>query len=97
MNDDNQVFIFEDASGEFEFHELFRFTESTNFNKTYIVLYYGDVNNLDGEAEIQAYVYAPDKDQTANEDALLPIESEEEWDMVTEMINIFFEDPQINN
>lgn len=97
MVDDNQVFLFEDASGEFEFHELFRFKEETNFHKTYIVLYYGDLSNLDGEAEIQAYIYAPDASQTSNEDALLLIESEEEWEMVTEMINTFFEDPQINN
>ncbi|MDR3241079.1 MAG: DUF1292 domain-containing protein [Lactobacillaceae bacterium] len=99
MENENQVFTLIDDDLEYEFKELFRFVEDTNFNKTYIVLYNDDVTDEeddDMDMEVQAYVYDESLIVDEPEDALVPIETDEEWEMVAEMINTFFEDPEIN-
>jgi len=99
MENENQVFTLIDDDLEYEFKELFRFVEDTKFNKTYIVLYNDDVTDEeddDMDMEVQAYVYDESLIVDEPEDALVPIETDEEWEMVAEMINTFFEDPEIN-
>ncbi|MFL1695899.1 DUF1292 domain-containing protein [Weissella kandleri] len=96
QNHDNLSFTFIDEAGEYQFKELFRFEENEKFKRTYIILYNDDEVSDDEDYEIQAFVYAPQADRLQPEDTLLPIETDEEWDMVTEMINTYFDDPQLN-
>lgn len=99
QNHDDLSFTFTDEGGEYQFKELFRFEENEKFKRTYVILYNAamdDEASDDEDYEIQAFVYAPQADVSHPEDALLPIETDEEWDMVTEMINTYFEDPQLN-
>ncbi|MCM0583491.1 DUF1292 domain-containing protein [Weissella diestrammenae] len=99
MVDDNQVFSFEDEGNTYTFKELFRFEEDTKFNKTYIVLYNDDAvdeEDDDLDMEVQAFIYDETLIKSAPEEALVSIETDDEWEMVTEMINTFFDDPQIN-
>lgn len=84
----------DETEAEFVFTELFRFVEDTKFNKTYIVLYRAVDDDDD---EIQAFVFDETLTNEAPENGLLPIETEEEWEMIEEMINTFFDEPEMNS
>ncbi|WP_313891764.1 DUF1292 domain-containing protein [Psychrobacillus sp.] len=69
---------------------LFTF-ESDEFGKSY-VLYYpiGADEDENEEIEIHASSFSPNADGVDGE--LLPIESDEEWEMIEEMLNTFLDE-----
>ena len=71
---------------------LFTF-ESEEFGKSY-VLYYpiGAEEDENEEIEIHASSFSPNENGEDGE--LLPIESEEEWEMIEEMLNTFLDEEE---
>lgn len=78
-----------DEQGNEELHEILLTFESDDFGKSYVLLY--PAGSGDGEeVEIQAFSYT--EAEGGLEGALNPIETDEEWDMVEEVLNTFVED-----
>lgn len=78
-----------DEQGNEELHEILLTFESEDFDKSYVLLY--PAGSGDGEEiEIQAFSYT--EAEGGLEGALNPIESEEEWDMIEEVLNTFVDD-----
>lgn len=71
---------------------LFTF-ESEEFGKSY-VLYYpiGAEEDENEEIEIHASSFSPNENGEDGE--LLPIETEEEWEMIEEMLNTFLDEEE---
>ena len=84
--DDNKVIFTDEEGNEKEFELLFTFN-SEKTGKSYAVLGVLDENE---ELDIIAASYVPTEDDDLGE--LFPIEDEEEWAMVEETIDAFFED-----
>lgn len=86
-NIENNITVVDENGNEQLCEILFTF-DSEKFNKSY-VLYYPISDNEDEEIEIHASSYVPSEN---NEDGeLSPIETDEEWDMVEEMLNTFLD------
>jgi uncharacterized protein YrzB (UPF0473 family) len=77
-----------DEEGNEQLCEVLFTFESDKFGKSY-VLYYpiGATEDDDDEIEIHASSFIPNED--GGEGELQPIETEEEWDMIEEMLNTF--------
>jgi uncharacterized protein YrzB (UPF0473 family) len=77
-----------DENGNEQLCEILFTFDSDKFNKSY-VLYYPISDNEDEEIEIHASSFVPSEN---NEDGeLSPIETDEEWDMIEEMLNTFLD------
>lgn len=87
MSDEAEIYVLTDDDGnEIEFRELFSF-DSEDYGKTYIVLQ--PVENP--EEGVLAYSIASDDD----EGELQPIETDEEFDMVEEVMNTILDNPDL--
>jgi uncharacterized protein YrzB (UPF0473 family) len=85
---ENNITVVDENGNEQLCEILFTF-DSDKFNKSY-VLYYPISDNDDEEIEIHASSFTPSEN---NEDGeLSPIETEEEWDMIEEMLNTFLDE-----
>ena len=87
-NGENNITVVDENGNEQLCEILFTF-DSEKFNKSY-VLYYPISDNDDEEIEIHASSFVPSEN---NEDGeLTPIETDEEWDMIEEMLNTFLDE-----
>ena len=88
---DNHITVIDEEGNEQLCEILFTF-ESDEFNKSY-VLYYpiGADEDENGEIEILASAFIPGEE----EGELLPIETEEEWDLIEEVLNTFLEENEM--
>lgn len=87
-NGENNITVVDENGNEQLCEILFTF-DSEKFNKSY-VLYYPISDNEDDEIEIHASSFVPNEN---NEDGeLSPIETDEEWDMIEEMLNTFLDE-----
>ncbi|AZV44504.1 MULTISPECIES: DUF1292 domain-containing protein [Peribacillus] len=85
---ENNITVVDENGNEQLCEILFTF-DSDKFNKSY-VLYYPISDNEDEEIEIHASSFTPSEN---NEDGeLAPIETDEEWDMIEEMLNTFLDE-----
>lgn len=89
---DNQITVIDDQGNEQLCEILFTF-DSEEFGKSY-VLYYpiGEDDDDDEEIEIHASAFTPSEDE--NDGDLQPIETEEEWDLIEEMLNTFLDEQE---
>lgn len=80
-----------DEEGNEELYEILFTFESDEFGKSY-VLYYpaGAEEDENGEIEILASSFTPGEESGK----LFPIETDEEWDLVEEMLETFLEDEE---
>ncbi len=87
---EKQITVVDEQGNEQLCEVLFTF-ESEEFKKSY-VLYYpiGADENDDEEIEIHASSFVPGEGDEEGE--LQPIETEEEWDMIEEMLGTFLEE-----
>ncbi|MEY8308704.1 DUF1292 domain-containing protein [Erysipelotrichaceae bacterium 51-3] len=82
MIDSNSLYVKDEDGNEKRMIILFTFS-SDDYGKSYVV--FQDPENETGEIYASAY----------NDDGeLLPIETDEEWDMVEEVINTFVSDEE---
>ncbi|MGG0716384.1 DUF1292 domain-containing protein [Robertmurraya massiliosenegalensis] len=87
---DNNITVIDEEGNEQLCEILFTF-DSDEFGKSY-VLYYpiGEDDSDDEEIEIHASAFVPSEDNKDGD--LQPIETEEEWDLIEEMLNTFLEE-----
>jgi uncharacterized protein YrzB (UPF0473 family) len=84
---ENNITVVDENGNEQLCEVLFTF-DSEEFGKSY-VLYYpiGAEDSDDEEIEIHASSFIPTEDNKDGE--LMPIETDEEWDMIEEMLETF--------
>ncbi|MDQ0161248.1 DUF1292 domain-containing protein [Aeribacillus alveayuensis] len=89
---EKQITVIDENGNEQLCEVLFTF-ESEEFGKSY-VLYYpvGVSEEEDEEIEIHASSFIPNEDGEDGE--LQPIETEEEWDMIEEVLNTFLDEEE---
>lgn len=87
---DNNITVIDEEGNEQLCEILFTF-DSEEFGKSY-VLYYpiGEDDSDDEEIEIHASAFIPSEDNKDGD--LQPIETDEEWDLIEEMLNTFLEE-----
>lgn len=95
--EEQQITLVDEAGAEQLFNVLFTFTADEDdtdnkfAGKSYILLY-PEGTQEDDEVDIQAFAFNPDEDGEATEGDLQPIEDDEEWAMVEEVLNTFLDD-----
>lgn len=87
---DSNITIVDEEGNEVLCDVLFTF-QSDDFNKHYVLYYPTSEEDEEGNVELFASSYDPDDD---GEGQLYPVESEEEWDMIEEMVNTFLEEDE---
>lgn len=87
---EKQITIVDEEGNEQLCEVLFTF-ESEEFGKSY-VLYYPVGASEDEEIEIHASSFVSNDENEEGE--LEPIETEEEWDLVEEMLNTFLDEEE---
>ncbi len=80
-----------DEQGNEILHEILFTFESEDFGKSYVLLYPAGIPE-DEDVELQAFSYIENEEGMEGE--LLPIETDEEWDMVEEVLNTFLADEE---
>jgi len=87
---EDKTFVVIDEQGkEIECEVLFTF-DSDETGKSY-VLYFEKGQNEDEQVEIFASVYDPEKEDGGE---LTPVETDEEWEMIEEVLNTFSEEEE---
>ncbi|MGM7635707.1 DUF1292 domain-containing protein [Bacillus sp. Hm123] len=91
-HDEKQITIIDENGNEQLCEVLFTF-DSDAFEKSY-VLYFpvGAEEDENEEIEIHASSFIPAEDGQDGE--LMPIESDEEWDLIEEMLNTFLDEEE---
>ncbi|MBS4209015.1 DUF1292 domain-containing protein [Bacillus sp. FJAT-50079] len=74
--------------GNEELHEILFTFDSDEFEKSY-VLYYPVGAEEDENEEIEIHASAYVQNEEGEEGSLQPIETDEEWDLIEEMLNTF--------
>lgn len=88
---DNYIIVYDEEGNEIKMYILFTF-ESEHFGKSYAIVYEEDQADQD-EITLHAFSYLEDSDDQGQ---LYEIESDEEWDMVEEVLATFVEDTSID-
>ncbi|MGG5254949.1 DUF1292 domain-containing protein [Neobacillus sp. SM06] len=89
---ENHITVVDEHGNEQLCEVLFTF-DSEEFGKSY-VLYYpiGADDEEDEDIEIHASAFLPNEE--GEEGELMPIETDEEWDMIEEMLNTFLDEQE---
>ncbi|PSL41248.1 uncharacterized protein YrzB (UPF0473 family) [Planomicrobium soli] len=92
------ITVVDENGNEQLFEVLFTF-DSEEFGKSY-VLYFpvGAEEDDEGEIEIHAssFTETEDSDSAVGGGELRPVETDEEWDMIEEMLNTFLDEEEEN-
>jgi len=86
---DNKITVIDENGNEQLCEILFTF-ESEEFGKSYVLYYPIGEEDEDGEVEIHASSFIPGEDSGE----LMPIETEEEWDLIEEMLETFLDEEE---
>ncbi|PLR78053.1 hypothetical protein CU633_07275 [Bacillus sp. V3-13] len=86
---ENHITVVDEEGNEQLCEVLFTF-DSEEFGKSY-VLYYPVGADEDDEEDIEIHASAFMPNEENEEGELMPIETDEEWDMIEEMLNTFLE------
>ncbi|CAH0346566.1 DUF1292 domain-containing protein [Bacillus sp. CECT 9360] len=89
--ENKNITIVDDNGNEQLCEVLFTF-DSDEFKKSYVLYYPISSDDDEEEIEIHASSFTPDEKNQDGE--LQPIETEEEWDMIEEMLNTFLEEEE---
>jgi uncharacterized protein YrzB (UPF0473 family) len=93
MNHDEKHITVVDEDGNEQLCEVLFTFDSDDFGKSYVLYYPVGAEEDDEEnIEIHASAFIPKEDGEDGE--LLPIETDEEWDMIEEVLNTFLEDEE---
>ena len=86
MQDEKNITVVDDEGNEQLCEVLFTF-DSDEFGKSYVLYYPVSAEDDDEEIEIHASSFVPSED--GEDGNLMPIETDEEWDLIEEMLNTF--------
>ncbi|KMK75747.1 DUF1292 domain-containing protein [Alkalihalobacillus pseudalcaliphilus] len=91
MSEEKDRIVIPDENGdEHLFDELFKFTVDDT-GKSYILVTPAGEEAEDEEVEVFAFRYE-DREDEENDIALFPVETDEEWEIIEEMLNTFSEE-----
>lgn len=82
-----------DEDGNEQLYEVLFTFDSDEFEKSY-VLYFPVGAEEDDNEEIEIHASAYVQNEEGEEGSLQPIETDEEWDMIEEMLNTFLEEEE---
>ncbi|MCD8501433.1 MAG: DUF1292 domain-containing protein [Bacillaceae bacterium] len=85
-----RIVIPDENGDEHLFEVLFTFDVDATGNSYMVLVDASEADNDEEEMEVHAFRYE-DKDDEENDLALYPIETDEEWEIVEEMLNTFAE------
>lgn len=88
---DQQITLIDDKGNEELYNVLFTF-DSEDYDKSYVLLYPEGAEDDDDEVQIEAFSYTPNENGDAASGDLFPIEDDDEWSMVEEVLNTFLAD-----
>lgn len=91
-DDDREIILSDDQGNEEVYRVLFTF-EAEGYGKSYVLLY-SAADEINAEVEVQAFSYTPDENGDVTSGDLEPIETNDEWDMIQEVLNTFSADDQ---
>lgn len=94
QGEEQQITLIDDQGNEELYQVLFTF-DSEDYGKSYVLLYPTSAEE-DEEVDIQAFSFTSDDAGNASEGDLFPIEDDEEWEMVEEVLNTFLADDNMN-
>lgn len=84
---DNHITVIDEDGNEELCEILFTF-DSEEFGKSYVVYYPISAETSDeDDIEIHAAAFTPS--DNSNDGELMPVETDEEWDLIEEMLNTF--------
>lgn len=86
---ENQITIVDEEGNE-QLCEILLTFDSEEFGKSYVLYYPIGETEDDEEIEIHASAFIPNDEN--EEGDLMPIETDEEWDLIEEMLNTFLEE-----
>lgn len=89
---EKHITVIDEEGNEQLFEVLFTF-ESEEFGKSY-VLYFPVGAEEDENEEIEIHASSFIQNEEGEEGDLQPIETEEEWDMIEEMLNTFLDEQE---
>lgn len=90
VHGENHITVIDEDGNEQLCEILFTF-DSEEFGKSYVLYYPVGADDDDSdEIEIHASAFVPSENDEEGE--LQPIETEEEWDLIEEMLNTFLEE-----
>ncbi len=81
-----------DENGNEQLCEILFYFHSDEFNKDYVLYYPIGEEDENGEIIVHASAFIQSDENTEGE--LMPIETEEEWDVVEEMYNTFVQEQE---
>lgn len=88
---ENQITIVDEEGNE-QLCEILLTFDSEEFGKSYVLYYPIGADEDDEEIEIHASAFIPNDEN--EEGDLMPIETDEEWDLIEEMLNTFLEEEE---
>lgn len=89
---ENNITVVDEEGNEQLCEVLFTF-DSEEFKKSYVLYYPVGANEDDSDdIEIHASAFTPTEDGEDGE--LMPIETDEEWDLIEEMLNTFLDEQE---
>ncbi|MFC4320883.1 DUF1292 domain-containing protein [Litchfieldia salsa] len=91
-NGEKQITVIDEQGNEQLCEVLFTF-ESEEFKKSY-VLYYPVGAENDDEEDIEIHASSFNSNENGEDGELQPIETDEEWDMIEEMLNTFLDEEE---
>lgn len=93
MNHDEKHITVVDEEGNEQLCEVLFTFDSDEFGKSYVLYYPVGADEDDEEdIEIHASAFIPKEDGEDGE--LMPIETDEEWDMIEEVLNTFLDEEE---
>lgn len=91
--DENQLTVIDENGNELLMEILFTF-DSDEYKKAYVVYYPAGADEEDEDGNVDLHVSAYIPSATNDGGDLMPVESEEEWEMIEEVINTFLADEE---
>lgn len=92
--EENERIIIPDENGEEHLFEVLYTFDVEENNQTYIALAPAEAEDDD---EVEVYAFRYEEAESEEDDlALFPIESDEEWEMVEEVLNTLIEEDELS-
>lgn len=90
---ENYITVYDEEGNESLYEILFTF-HSDDYEKDYVFFYPAGTLE-DDDVELMAYSY--EENESGEQGELQPIETDEEWDMIEEVLNTFLMDEELNS
>lgn len=90
--DDQEFITLVDEEGNEELYQILLTFESEEFEQSYVIVY--PANASDDEDELELFAFKYEDPEEGLEGNLSEIDSDEEWDMIEEVIGAFMEDEE---